>query len=55
VKDIQKWLGHSTIVTTEGIYAHFDENGNIGSANKLAGAFGEKDVEVPKPSGGEMK
>jgi integrase len=55
MEDIQKWLGHSTIVTTEGIYAHFDENGNIGSANKLAGAFGEKDVEEPKPSGGEMK
>ena len=55
MEDIQKWLGHSTIVTAEEIYAHFDENGNIGSANKLAGAFGEKDVEEPKPSGDEMK
>jgi hypothetical protein len=55
IQDIQKWLGHLAIVTTEGIYAHFDENGNIGSANKLAGAFGVKDVEEPKPSSGEMK
>ena len=55
MEDIQKWLGHSTIVTAEEIYALFDGNGNIGSANKLAGAFGEKDVEEPKPSGGEMK
>jgi integrase len=42
MEDIQKWLGHSTIVTTEGLYAHFDQNGNIGSANKLASASGSR-------------
>jgi len=25
MEDIQKWLGHSTITTTEGIYAHYDD------------------------------
>jgi integrase len=44
MEDIQKWLGHSTITTTEGIYAHFDENGHIGTANKVADAFGEDDI-----------
>jgi integrase len=48
MEDIQKWLGHSTIVTTEGLYAHFDQNGNIGSANKLASAFGEQGVDPVK-------
>jgi len=48
-------FGHSTIATTERINAHFDGNDDIGSAGKLAVAFGEKDVEEPMPSGGEMK
>jgi len=36
------------IVTTGGLYAHFDQNGNIGSANKLASASGEQGVEPAK-------
>jgi integrase len=49
MEDIQKWLGHSTIVTTEGLYAHYDSNQSIVSANKLASALGEDKIEPKKP------
>jgi integrase len=36
MEDIQKYLGHSTITTTEGIYAHFDEEQNRVSVDSLS-------------------
>ena len=35
MKDIQAWLGHSTIGTTANIYTHLDENSKINSANAI--------------------
>lgn len=39
MEDIQKWLGHSQITTTEGIYAHFDSKQHIQSALKISSAL----------------
>jgi integrase len=39
MEDIQRWLGHSSIVTTESVYAHFDDGQNRISAAKLASAL----------------
>ena len=39
MEDIQKWLGHSQITTTESIYAHFDSKKHINSANTILKAF----------------
>lgn len=35
LKEIQAWLGHSTIGTTTNIYTHLDENSKIDSANAI--------------------
>lgn len=35
LKEIQAWLGHSTIGTTANIYTHLDENSKIESANAI--------------------
>jgi len=37
--DIQKWLGHSEITTTEKLYAHFDYKNHLKSAMKITNAF----------------
>ena len=34
--DIQKWLGHSQISTTEQIYAHFDYENHLESAKRIS-------------------
>ena len=39
MEDIQKWLGHSQITTTEQIYAHFEYETHIKSAQKLQEAL----------------
>ncbi len=39
LEDIQKWLGHSQITTTESIYAHFEDKIHIKSAQKILNAF----------------
>jgi integrase len=44
MEDIQKWLGHSEISTTERIYAHFDDRSNLPTSDKIAEAFGEEKV-----------
>jgi len=50
MEDIQKWLGHSEISTTERIYAHFDDRTNVPTSDKIAEAFGEsKVIEVEQP------
>ena len=35
LKEIQAWLGHSTIGTTANIYTHLDENNKLDSANAI--------------------
>ena len=39
IEDIQKWLGHSNIKTTESIYAHFDDERHQNAALKIHMAF----------------
>lgn len=39
MEDIQKWLGHSQITTTEGIYAHFESSRHQNAASKISKAF----------------
>ena len=42
LKEIQAWLGHSTIGTTANIYTHLDENSKINSANAIIGIWEQK-------------
>ena len=42
MKEIQAWLGHSTIRTTANIYTHLDENSKINSANAIIGILEKK-------------
>ena len=42
MEDIQKWLGHSEITTTEKIYAHFENKQHEKSAEKLCHALSTK-------------
>lgn len=42
MKEIQAWLGHSTIRTTANIYTHLDENSKINSANAIIGILEQK-------------
>lgn len=39
LKDIQHWLGHSTITTTANIYTHFDYSRKVDSANIMMNAL----------------
>ena len=41
LEDIQKWLGHSQITTTEKLYAHFEYKSHLKSAQKIANAFAD--------------
>lgn len=47
LEDIQRWMGHSDIKTTENIYAHFDNERHLKSAQKIISAFDnfEKKIE----------
>ena len=36
MKEIQAWLGHSTIGTTANIYAHIDVDSKMEAANMIA-------------------
>ena len=40
LKQIQAWLGHSTIGTTANIYTHFDYSKKVESANAILSVFG---------------
>lgn len=42
LKEIQAWLGHSTIGTTANIYTHLDENNKLSSANAILYILPEK-------------
>lgn len=44
MEDIQKWLGHSQITTTESIYAHFNTERHLNSAQKIYNAFSTDDT-----------
>lgn len=50
MEDIQKWLGHSEITTTEGIYAHFDDTQNVKTLAKIPRGAGRE----AQPRRGEM-
>lgn len=39
LKEIQEWLGHSTIGTTANIYTHLDYSSKVSSANAILGSF----------------
>lgn len=39
MEDIQKWLGHSSITTTEKVYAHFEDKELLGCAEKIENAL----------------
>ncbi len=41
MENIQKWLGHSQITTTESIYAYFEDKTHLKSAQKILNAFGD--------------
>lgn len=42
LKEIQAWLGHSTIGTTANIYTHLDENNKLSSANAILSILPKK-------------
>lgn len=42
MEDIQKFLGHSTITTTEGIYAHFDDTQQRITISRLSDYLSDK-------------
>ena len=42
LKEIQAWLGHSTIGTTANIYTHLDENNKLSSANAILSMLHKK-------------
>ena len=42
LKEIQAWLGHSTIGTTANIYTHLDENNKLSSANAILSILHKK-------------
>ena len=42
LKEIQAWLGHSTIGTTANIYTHLDETNKLSSANAILSILPEK-------------
>ena len=50
MEDIQKFLGHSTITTTEGIYAHFDDTQRRTTISRLNDYLSDKtkDDEIGK-------
>lgn len=54
MEDIQKWLGHSNISTTEKTYAHFENREHLISARRISDALcieeEEDDYCEPKPS-----
>ena len=39
LEDIQKWLGHSQLATTERIYAHFSEDQHKASASGISNSL----------------
>ncbi len=45
MKDIQEWLGHSTIATTANIYTHLDYSSKVESANAILGVFRGEEAE----------
>lgn len=56
MEDIQKWLGHSTIVTTERIYANYDEKKKMKTLDKISGLFeDEYDGQEKKHGNGRRK
>jgi integrase len=55
MEDIQKWLGHSAITTTESIYAHFDEGKNKQTLETISDALDEDGKKPTEKKPPEMK
>ncbi len=47
MEDIQQYLGHSNIVTTEKTYAHFEQEQNKLSLSLIIDALADKEIEKP--------
>ena len=45
MEEIQKWLGHSTILTMEQIYAHYDEGGKSKTLETITEALSDNGRE----------
>ena len=46
MEDILKWLGHSNILTTAQVYAHYDEAAKDDTLTAISNALDEKDKEM---------
>ena len=46
MEDILKWLGHSNILATEQVYAHYDEAAKDDTLKAISNALDEKDKEM---------
>lgn len=46
MEDISKWLGHSNLLTTEQVYAHYDESAKDSTLETISNALGNKSKEM---------
>ena len=46
IEDIQKFLGHSTITTTKGIYVHFDDSKHKATITKLSNYLSDLTLDL---------
>ena len=51
LKDIQSWLGHSTISTTANIYVHQEFTSKITSANAILAILPDREQKVMENGG----
>ena len=42
LEDIKEWLGHSNVLTTQKIYAHFENTKHLDTAQKIAKQLAQK-------------
>ena len=55
MEDISKWLGHSNLLTTEQVYAHYDDMKKGSTLKALSSALDdEKDNQKEKDDKKEM-
>ena len=55
MEDISKWLGHSNLLTTEQVYAHYDDMKKSSTLKALSSALDdEKDNQKEKDDKKEM-
>lgn len=44
MEDISKWLGHSNLLTTEQVYAHYDESAKDDTLKAISNALDQKEM-----------